>query len=219
MANRFIDTGFYRSPFVRSLEGPLKVLFSYIICDCSSSGIWIKDLPVASLYTGFPYTDQQFEKNFINKGKAVDLLNGKFFFPDFIQHQYPNGLQEKNPAHKNAIKELFYYDLLNEDLTLNTKGLGRSFEGPQVTVTVTEMVNKGGEGGKFKKPDILEVQDYMNELSIGQQAQRFYDFYESNGWKVGKNPMKDWRAACRNWKRNQNNFSQPVSKFDKLLHA
>ena len=39
-------------------------------------------------------------------------------------------------------------------------------------------------------------------------SQRFVDYYESNGWKVGKNPMKDWRAAVRTWKQ-QNNDKQP----------
>ena len=34
------------------------------------------------------------------------------------------------------------------------------------------------------------------------EAARFYDHYESNGWKVGKNPMKDWKATIRNWERN-----------------
>lgn len=31
----------------------------------------------------------------------------------------------------------------------------------------------------------------------------FYDYYESNGWRVGKTPMKDWQAAIRNWVRNE----------------
>lgn len=58
---------------------------------------------------------------------------------------------------------------------------------------------------KFKKPKVVDVQIYCRERSNNVDPSTFIDFYESNGWKVGKNPMKDWRAAIRTWeKRNQN---------------
>ena len=37
------------------------------------------------------------------------------------------------------------------------------------------------------------------------------DYYDSNGWKVGKSPMKDWQAACRNWKLRYNEHKAPVN--------
>jgi hypothetical protein len=41
-------------------------------------------------------------------------------------------------------------------------------------------------------------------------ASAFYDYFESNGWKVGgKAPMRDWKAAARNWCRNEKTFRQP----------
>lgn len=54
---------------------------------------------------------------------------------------------------------------------------------------------------RFTKPTLLEVKDFLREKSISIDAERFYNYYESNGWKVGKNPMKDWRAAVRTWAR------------------
>jgi hypothetical protein len=42
----------------------------------------------------------------------------------------------------------------------------------------------------------------MEEREMNNVANRFYDHYESNGWKVGKNSMKDWKAAVRNWEPN-----------------
>lgn len=41
------------------------------------------------------------------------------------------------------------------------------------------------------------------------EAQRFWDYYQSNGWKVGRNPMKDWKAAVRNWQRNASIATPP----------
>lgn len=53
----------------------------------------------------------------------------------------------------------------------------------------------------FQKPSLEEVQAYCQERKNNVDAERFVDFYECKGWKVGKNPMKDWRAAVRNWER------------------
>lgn len=54
---------------------------------------------------------------------------------------------------------------------------------------------------KFVKPTIEEVTAYCRENGISVDAARFCDFYESNGWKVGKSSMKSWQAAARNWGR------------------
>lgn len=126
MAIRFIDSSFYKSPFVRSLKGPLKSLYNYIICESTGAGIWAIDLQVASMYIGFTISDAQFQENFVSKGKAISIGNGRYFFPDFIEHQYPKGLSMKNPAHKNFILELNKYCLLDANL----KVLVRTLEGP-----------------------------------------------------------------------------------------
>lgn len=43
---------------------------------------------------------------------------------------------------------------------------------------------------------------YNEEKQLNVDCDRFMDYYEANGWKAGKNPMKDWKAAMRNWSRN-----------------
>ena len=57
---------------------------------------------------------------------------------------------------------------------------------------------------KFEKPTLEAVEGYCKDRQNNVDAQRFYDYYESNGWKVGKNPMKDWKASVRTWERNEN---------------
>ncbi len=51
------------------------------------------------------------------------------------------------------------------------------------------------------RPTVEDVVTFCNEKGITIDAQAFVDYYEANGWRVGKNPMKDWRAAVRNWAR------------------
>lgn len=57
---------------------------------------------------------------------------------------------------------------------------------------------------RFVAPTLEEVTAYVRERGSKVDPQGFIDFYEANGWKVGKNKMKDWKAACRNaecWER------------------
>lgn len=56
---------------------------------------------------------------------------------------------------------------------------------------------------RFTPPSLDEVIDYCNKRQNGVDPERFIDYYTSNGWKVGKNPMKDWKAAVRTWERSE----------------
>ena len=66
---------------------------------------------------------------------------------------------------------------------------------------------------RFTKPTIEEVQAYCQERGKGVDAQKWYDYYSANGWKVGKNPMKDWKAAVRTWERGENNGKPKRNDF------
>lgn len=56
---------------------------------------------------------------------------------------------------------------------------------------------------RFTKPTLEEIIAYCEERGNNVDPQAFYDFYESKGWKVGNQPMKDWRAAVRTWEWRQ----------------
>ena len=60
---------------------------------------------------------------------------------------------------------------------------------------------------RFTVPTIEEVKEYCSERKNRVDAERFVNYYTANGWKVGKNPMKDWKAAVRSWERND--FGKP----------
>lgn len=55
----------------------------------------------------------------------------------------------------------------------------------------------------FFPPAVEEVEAYCREHGCFVDAGKFVDYYESNGWRVGKNRMKDWKAAVRNWNRKE----------------
>lgn len=61
---------------------------------------------------------------------------------------------------------------------------------------------------RFSPPTVEEVHAYCKEKGYTIDPQRFVDYYTSNGWKVGKNPMKDWKATVRNWSGKQDGKEQ-----------
>lgn len=61
---------------------------------------------------------------------------------------------------------------------------------------------------RFVKPTVEEVRRYCDERCNDISAEAFIDYYESNGWKVGSNPMKDWKAAIRTWEKRQGSKKQ-----------
>lgn len=64
----------------------------------------------------------------------------------------------------------------------------------------------------MKKPTLEELKDYFVErgvLDFQEQAETFFDHFTSNGWKVsGRAPMKDWKAAVRNWIRRSKRYAK-----------
>lgn len=64
---------------------------------------------------------------------------------------------------------------------------------------------------RFAKPSLDAIRDYCRERGNGVDADQFYNFYESNGWKVGRNPMKDWKAAVRTWEKREKEIPQRKS--------
>lgn len=63
---------------------------------------------------------------------------------------------------------------------------------------------------RFEKPTLSQITQYCLERNNNVNAEQFYDYYESNGWKVGKNSMKNWEACVRTWERN--GYDRPIKK-------
>lgn len=75
-----------------------------------------------------------------------------------------------------------------------------------------EISQKSTRQKKFVPPTVEEVASYCLERKNKVDAAYFVDHYTSNGWKVGKQNMKDWKAAVRTWEKN--GYNQPSKKQD-----
>jgi hypothetical protein len=80
----------------------------------------------------------------------------------------------------------------------------------------SEIKNNPDKNKRFIKPNIQEIKDYCLERKNNVDVNKFFNYYEANGWKVGKNAMKDWKACVRTWEGNDYNkpqISQPKQSF------
>ena len=78
-----------------------------------------------------------------------------------------------------------------------------------------------GDGKKkrprFEPPTSDEVKAYAEAKGLLVDAERFVDYYASNGWRVGRNPMRDWRATVRNWARKPSSESKDGGEYDEYF--
>lgn len=64
----------------------------------------------------------------------------------------------------------------------------------------------------MQRPTVWEVENFCRTQGLTLvDAQRFVDYYEANGWKVGRNPMRSWQATARNWQRRELQYQQPAA--------
>ena len=66
---------------------------------------------------------------------------------------------------------------------------------------------------RFKKPEKADVFFYIRENNYNVDVEKWFSHYEANGWKVGKNPMKDWQAAVRTWHKPITDIPKPHNQF------
>jgi hypothetical protein len=90
-----------------------------------------------------------------------------------------------------------------------------------INETVNGTINEEGvradkppRARRFTPPTADDVRAYCQEKGLELDAERFVDYYASRGWMVGKAKMKDWRAAVRNWARDEDKRSAPAAKRD-----
>jgi hypothetical protein len=81
----------------------------------------------------------------------------------------------------------------------------------------SEIKNNSVKTKRFIKPNIQEIKDYCFERKNNVDVNKFFNYYEANGWKVGKNAMKDWKACVRTWEGNNFNSNSKTNDEPKFL--
>lgn len=205
MAKRMTDTDKWKKRFLRELKPQHKLLWFYILDDCNHAGIWDVDIEVASIRVGEELIYDMLPQAFLDKIVIFD--NGdKWFIPDFIDFQYGE-LNPNSNVHKSVIALLEKYNL--QGYVKGSQGVETT---PQDKDKDKDIVKVKAKVKRFKKPTVVDIAEYCIERNNSVDAEKFYDYYSSNGWKVGKNPMKDWKASVRTWEKNNTQEKENVSQ-------
>ena len=115
------------------------------------------------------------------------------------------------PKADSKLEETQSVDLSNQEETeLKAKHKPLTIKHKPLTIN-QELVIKdtGAKAKRFMPPTLDHVLTYCNERLNNVDANKFIDHYTSNGWLVGKNKMKDWKAAVRTWEKSS--FDKPSS--------
>lgn len=201
MAKRMTDTEKWKKRFFKKLCCKYKLLWLYILDDCNHAGVWDVDLEVAGLRVGEDFNESDVLTQFAENIIAIDD-GDKWFIPKFIEFQYGE-LNPSSRVHQSVIKILDKYNLNSSD----------------ETVEAVETVRKSVK--RFSPPSSEEVELYCRERNNNVDSEAFCDFYASKNWMIGKNKMKDWKAAVRTWEKkdNKNNKSKVQGQIQEWQKA
>lgn len=170
-----------------------------------------------------PYTEEMFATIFRRKINTVrlalhtfeqygmiEIINDTVTIPNWGKHQSIERIEARREYQRKYHQEYRRKQkLLTEGESVDDKDLRKCLRQQDVNTPdkIREDKNRSDKNReeeqkrkRFTPPTQDEVEEYAKEKGYtGFSAERFIAYYESNGWKVGRNPMKDWRAAVRGW--------------------
>jgi len=112
-------------------------------------------------------------------------------------------LEDNNHIRRVNIYKQGSKEILSRVITLvNTPSKEKFTDNTNINITNTNLTDSNNKG-RFKKPTIDEVKNYCILRKNNIDAEAFIDFYESKNFMIGKNKMKDWKAAVRTWERRE----------------
>lgn len=111
--------------------------------------------------------------------------------------------KEELEIKKNGSYKYVGIPIDNQTPTIGTRSIDKiRLDKSSIVKNSKEIIPK--KTPSFIKPTIKMIIKYCKERKNNIDAETFYDFYESKGWLVGKNKMKDWKAAIRTWEKRDN---------------
>ena len=131
-------------------------------------------------------------------------------FDEANQHKYSLTVEARREAGRKGAEKRWNQDSKTMDANSknskfhNANGKNSLYKSDSVSDKKENIEKKNGDAIKrFKAPTIEQAKEYFADKGyMESEAERFVDHFTANGWKVGKSPMKDWKAAARNWMRN-----------------
>lgn len=184
--------------------------------------IWLKILVLAGATNDngniyftpeIPYTDQllatefnrplstvQFALQTFERFGMIEIINEIIHVSNWERYQNVEGMEKVREQTRQRVAAFRERKALDCNVTSNVTVTQRNATDKELDKEIEKESDKKNK--RFAAPTVEEVRAYCKERGNSVDAQRFVDYYGANGWKVGKNPMKDWKAAVRTWEGN-----------------
>ena len=215
MSYRMSNTEKWKDLWFSNLSPHAKLLFFYFVENCDNAGFFEVNKKFMLFHTGFNEQELMDAGIELKKSYIKSKDGTKLWFKNFLKYQKKLPLNSLNNMHKQIIM------LIQENLSDENK-----FKGSDV---INSLLPADAQVGKRKKREIVETdQQTQTELPIIKttrfikptkdevfeymvekefefakiESEKFINFFESKGWKVGKTPMKSWKSAVANWMIN-----------------
>jgi len=201
---RYINTRMWRDSYFQNLDPSEKLMFVYCLSnpDTSICGIYEIPLKIIAIDTGFDVemTNKILER--FERDDKIKYRDGWIAIKNFIKHQSlnPKIMKGITTELKKAPPELVKW-------VLSGKPIHSLFD---LNSNINTNSNTNSNRG-MKKPTIAEIDEYCKEKGYNVNPEKFWNYYESVGWIVGKSrkPMKSWKAAIYNtWAGNESNVKK-----------
>ena len=214
------DVDFFQDIKIRKLikyqRGKAVTVYALLLCLIYKNGyymLWDEELPfILSEQTGF---EEAYIQEVVKCCLALGLFSKELFDKEKVLTSI--GIQERYKRICDDCRrkcEFSEFNLISsEDKRISSEEKPKnSAESTQIKEkeikekdNIKESIKEKSEPAKrFRPPTFEEVQSYIQEKGYSVDAEAFIAFYESKGWMVGKNKMRDWRMAVVTWSKRDN---------------
>lgn len=196
-----------------SLSPTARLLYIQLLQRCNKAR-WIQPFTVSlsrlAFKTGLSISGVQKARNQLKQYGLIDWKSrsgqqsAEYTITSLVGTEYQQTYQQQEQQQYQQVEQQPYQQPYHIERH-KTKDINTT-SNEVVYVEQPKVEKKKSTKKVFVKPTPLEIQTYVDEQNLQIDAERFFDYYEGNGWKIGRNPMKDWKATARNWsRRNEDN--------------
>jgi transposase len=199
-----------------SLPPNAKLLYGEITALCNAEGhCWASNKYFAELYGVTFRTVANWLRSLSDKG----YIKSEVFYKQGskeVEKRFITIIQYPPENNFSTYGKNFQYPPENNFSTPPENNFIDNITDINTTVNITneyiDMSDKPTKRTRFIPPSVEEVQAYCDERQNNIDAEKFISYYTSNGWKVGRNKMKDWKATVRTWERNGYDTKKPTQQ-------
>jgi hypothetical protein len=207
-----------------------KLVFLFLVDNCDNAGFYEINKKFMLFLLGMEEIQLKNALAEIKTSKKCYELSAdkkRIWLYNYLKHQKKLPLNPKNNAHKQVIMKL-EESIDNQDLFPKCKEIIKLIPLNENKIP-TKKAQTRIPRATFTKPTVDELKEFMLEKKCTfefakVESEKFWNFYESKNWKVGKEKMSVWKSACSNWIKNNSSSAnksnnQKATKIDNIVSS